>query len=202
MKLHHGTRRRGAIVLLCVIALHLALAWLLLDSIAARARRQAAPTPSQRVTMRLIPETTAPPRRATEPPPNPPAAAVARSRAQPAALAPSRTAQPALSRIDPAPELASHAEPAASAPLAIRSLMDTEATRRAIRDSARQPVHIGHVAGAGDEPRRASTQERLGADVKAAGKGDCIKGEYLGAGAGLLSVPFLALAAARGACAR
>jgi hypothetical protein len=200
LKLRRGTRRRGAIVLLCVVAVHLALAWSLLDSIAPR---QATPAPLQRMTMRLIPETTAAPRRAAEPPPNPPA--VARWRALPSARTPSPTIPAATRRAEAAlPELASRSEPAASAPPAVPSLMDTEATRRAIRDSARQPAHIGHVAGAGagDDPRRASTQERLAADVKAAGKGDCVKGEYLGAGAGLLSVPFLALAAARGACAR
>lgn len=194
---------RAAIVLVWVIALHVALAWLLLDSIAARALRQAVPAPPQRVTMRLIPPPEAPPPRAAEAPPNPPAAATARAPARSLARAPNPTDPAPLSFTPAAPsELASHAEPAGSAPRAIPSLMDTEATRRAIRDSARQPAHIGHVAGAGDEPRRASTQERLAGDVKAAGKGDCVKGEYLGAGMGLLSLPFLAVAAARGACAQ
>jgi hypothetical protein len=54
----------------------------------------------------------------------------------------------------------------------------------------------------GGEPARTTAQERLGNDVKAAGRGDCAKGEYAGAGMGLLSLPFLVAAAARGACAQ
>ena len=96
------------------------------------------------------------------------------------------------------------AAPAASAANAVPglpSLLDTEATRRAIRESARAPSLAGRAAAVSDEPQRTSAQERLGNDVKSAGKGDCMKGEYAGTDMGLLSLPFLALAAARGACA-
>jgi hypothetical protein len=53
-------------------------------------------------------------------------------------------------------------------------LFDTEATRRAIRESARAPSLAGHAAAASVEPARTSAQERLGNDVKSAGKGDCL----------------------------
>lgn len=58
------------------------------------------------------------------------------------------------------------------------------------------------ASAASDEPQHTNARERLGNDVKAAGKGDCVKGEYSGTGMGILSLPFLALAAARGACAQ
>ena len=38
--------------------------------------------------------------------------------------------------------------------------------------------------------------------MKAAAKGDCLKGQYPGANMGLLSLPFLAVAAATGNCAK
>ena len=44
--------------------------------------------------------------------------------------------------------------------------------------------------------------ERLGEQVQQSAKGDCLKGEYLGGGMGLLSLPFLAAAALKGDCRR
>jgi hypothetical protein len=93
-------------------------------------------------------------------------------------------------------------DPAASAPVALPSLLDTAATRRAIRASARTPGLGAQATAAIDEQRRAGANERLADDMKAAGKGDCAKGDYAGAGMGILSLPFLAVAAARGACAQ
>lgn len=89
----------------------------------------------------------------------------------------------------------------ANALAGLPSLLDTEASRRAIRESALAPSLAAWAAVASDEPHRTGAQERLVNDVKSAGKGDCLKGEYAGTGMGLLSLPFLALAAARGACA-
>lgn len=82
------------------------------------------------------------------------------------------------------------------------SLLDTEATRRAIRASARMPSLVSEAARVTEEPRRANAQEQLGNAVREAGKGDCDKGEFAGAGMGLLSLPFLAAAAIRGDCAK
>ena len=41
-----------------------------------------------------------------------------------------------------------------------------------------------------------------GQEIQKAGNGDCLKGEFAGGGAGLLSLPFWLLAEARGKCAR
>jgi hypothetical protein len=78
---------------------------------------------------------------------------------------------------NPAKPAATAAAPAASAANALVGLpllFDTEATRRAIRESARAPSLAGHAAAASVEPARTSAQERLGNDVKSAGKGDCL----------------------------
>jgi hypothetical protein len=100
------------------------------------------------------------------------------------------------------PQAVSTADPTASAPATLPSLLETDATRRAIRSSARTPGLGDRAAAVSDEPRRVGAPERLANSVKAAGKGDCVKGEYAGAGMGILSLPFLAVAAARGACAQ
>jgi hypothetical protein len=87
----------------------------------------------------------------------------------------------------------------ASAPLP--RLLDTEATRQAIRDAARQPLLSERAARAMDlEPT--TDAQRLSAAAAAAAQGDCVKGEFAGGGMGVLSLPFLALAVARGACAK
>ncbi|MBS0442110.1 MAG: hypothetical protein JSR38_09175 [Proteobacteria bacterium] len=94
------------------------------------------------------------------------------------------------------------AEPPASQAVAepLPSLMDGEATRRAIRAAAREP---GLAAQAGRQgPALRTPDERLGDQVQQSAKGDCLKGEYLGGGMGLLSLPFLAAAALKGDCRR
>ena len=102
----------------------------------------------------------------------------------------------------PLREAAIRPEPAASAESLAPSLLDTEATRRAIRASARTPSLADRLAQAREEPERPGAQARLANGVKAAGQGDCTKGEFAGAGMGLLSLPFLAIAAAQGDCAK
>jgi hypothetical protein len=78
--------------------------------------------------------------------------------------------------------------------------MDGDATRRAIRAAAREP---GIAAQAGRQgPALQTPGERLGSEVQRSAKGDCLKGDYLGGGMGLLSLPFLAAAALRDQCRR
>lgn len=89
---------------------------------------------------------------------------------------------------------------AATAPEATGSLLDSEATRRALRASARDPGLAARAGRVGSAPL--SADERLGAAVQQGARGDCLKGEYLGAGMGLLSLPFLAAAALREQCRR
>lgn len=205
-------RRRGALIVLCVVALHGALVWRWQGALTGLAQ-PAGLTPPLRVTLRLIPQPPAPtplPRR-----PEMPLAAAAATQHRSVA-APSRPRQLPPADAAPAPatppdrgvisttpaNAALRAEPAASNAIAAPDLLDTDASRRAIRISARTSSLSTLAAAASEEQRPASAQERLGSAVKSAGKGDCLKGEYAGGGMGILSLPFLAAAAARGACAQ
>ena len=89
---------------------------------------------------------------------------------------------------------------AASAPGG--SLLDTEASRRAIREAARQRSTGEMAAQASGEPAAASAEERLARDIARGAHGDCIKGEFAGAGMGLLSLPFWVIAELRDKCRR
>lgn len=92
--------------------------------------------------------------------------------------------------------------PAASGPSG-RELMDGAATRLAIRQSTRgTPLLSERADQASQAPERLDASARLGREIKDAGNGDCLKGEYAGGGMGLLSAPFLLLAQARGKCAK
>jgi hypothetical protein len=81
-------------------------------------------------------------------------------------------------------------------------LLDTEASRRAIREAARQRP-IGELgAQATGEPSAPGAQERLAQDIARGARGDCLKGEYAGSGMGLLSLPFWLMAELRDKCRR
>ncbi len=92
-------------------------------------------------------------------------------------------------------------QPVAAAPPASAPLLDSAASRRAIRELARQRPITEQAALASDTTPPAPGA-RLGERIREAGKGDCAKGEYFGGGMGLLSLPFLAAAALRDACAQ
>jgi hypothetical protein len=129
------------------------------------------------------------------PPPRPSAAAPARERRPTATVAP-RITPPAPARLPAETAAAIRPDDAASEPL-----LDSAATRNAIRASVRQP---GLAARARDEQGAdpLSTSARLGNNIEQAAHGDCGKGEYVGGGMGLLSLPFWAAAELRGKCAR
>lgn len=81
--------------------------------------------------------------------------------------------------------------------------MDGAATRLAVRQSTRgAPLLSERADQASQAPERLDASARLGREIKDAGAGDCLKGEYAGGGMGLLSAPFLLLAQARGKCAK
>ena len=65
---------------------------------------------------------------------------------------------------------------------------------------ARDPGLAARAGRIGPAPL--APDERLGAEVLKSARGDCLKGEYLGGGMGLLSLPFLAAAALREQCRR
>ncbi len=95
------------------------------------------------------------------------------------------------------------AEAPASAQLRARTpLLDSEASRRAIRELARRETWADRHYRVTESAPPATADERLAREIQQAGRGDCLKGEYLGGGGGLLSLPFWLLAEARGKCAR
>lgn len=89
-----------------------------------------------------------------------------------------------------------------AAPAASGSLLDSEGTRRALRQAAREPLLSERAAAASEDPGRKTAQQRLSQSMSQAANGDCLKGEFAGGGMGLLSLPFWALAEARGKCRR
>lgn len=131
-----------------------------------------------------------PPMRGAAPPTSPANAG------QAAAAVPQAAALPEIAAVATPP-----APPASAPPPSAGSLLDSEATRQAIRQIARQPLLSERAAAATGEPFR-TVDGRLAEAAAQAGKGDCMKGEYFGGGAGLLSLPFLAAAVVRGQCAK
>lgn len=184
-------RRQARPALLLLVLLIHGLLWLLLTQ-----GRSPAPKPArQLISLRLQPL----PRPAARPQP---AAASRRTVVIPQPRAAARPAPDAISAqpsvVDtPAPALAASpsAAPPASAPLP--SLLDSEATRRAVRQAA---LSAPEAAQAKSLPETA--QQRLGQGIAKSADGDCLKGEFAGAGMGLLSAPFWLLAEARGKCRR
>lgn len=209
-----AARARRAVVLAGVLAVHGGLL-VLLD--ASRHRDTLPARPQQRVTLRLV----ASPQPAVRKPAGPvvvrervanPLRAVPtvraaltarpapmrRADATPPSVAPPPDASP--DRAIPTPVISAEPSPGAAAPA--EPILDTEASRRAIRASARAPSITAEVArSAGGAPSPDPTA-RLGRAMQSAGRGDCMKGDHAGGGMGLLSLPFLAAALARGDCAR
>ena len=126
---------------------------------------------------------------------------------------------PAPPRNDAAPAVAA-AVPPASSPRPDLSFLDNAATRQAIRNVARGDTLASHANaltheepgsellaadGSHDGSQRnlppPPPAQLLANNIAAAHKGDCMKGDYLGGGMGLLSAPFLLAAEALGTCA-
>jgi hypothetical protein len=95
--------------------------------------------------------------------------------------------------------------PAAAMPMATTGselLIDTEATRRAVRQIAREHGASRQARISLGQEEASTPTERLGQAVKQAGKGDCLKGEFPGAGMGLLSLPLFLAAELMEKCSR
>jgi hypothetical protein len=161
------------------------------------------PAPTERIEMRLLPIAT--------PKPLPPQAS--RSAAPFAAPLAARSNSiklkppdiPSLTRPDMQQEqivdAKTPAEPTGET-AAPALLINSEATRRAMRQATRAPLLSERAAQAMGDGPPLEQSVRLGQEIKKAGNGDCLKGEFAGGGAGLLSLPFWLLAEARGKCAR
>lgn len=128
------------------------------------------------------------------------------ARQQPAAPVPVVVPQAITLPAEPTtePGAALSAEAPASAPVARAGehLLDTAATRRAIRDAARAEAMAEHAARVGVATTRPGAGERLGSEIGQAAVGDCLKGEYPFGGGGLLSLPFFLAAELWGQCRR
>lgn len=190
--------RQRAALMAAVVLLHVALLWPRPEA------GQAPPRARPAVAVRLLalPLAAPPPAPAARPAP-------ARSLAPSLARAPVQRARPApavrAAAVPPAVEADPPAAPLetdrpASAPTPTLPVLDSQATALAIREIARSPG-LATRAGRAGPPGRAPEQ-RLGDGIAQGAKGDCLKGEYLGAGMGVLSLPFLAAAALRDQCRR
>ena len=194
-------RRRWLLVTLAVVALHL-----LLVATWQHALRSPPPKPSVMHPPLLVWLRRAPPPipqpAATEPPPVRTETPRQRTRAAPVA---EPEAPPVQAVAAPATASAPVAEPvaptaAASAPPG--RLLDSDASRRAIREAARQRSTGEMAAEASGADAPLSAQERMGQEIARGARGDCLKGEYAGSGMGLLSLPFWLMAELREKCRR
>jgi len=180
-------------VLALTVALHVLLWRLLLAGPALRH----GPPPMVRASVLRIDTAPPLPPRTVKSPPAPPERTRADARrppAQPSSPAPAVADPGTVAAVD---RMTSPESPASSPPLpAPSSLLDSAATRRAIRDAARSPS----IADLGDAARGA--ESKLGDAIAAGARGDCLKGEFAGGGMGLLSLPFLAIAKLRDQCGK
>ena len=195
-------RVNGLLVLAAVVALHLALLVLLQGALRSPPVRPLI-EPAPAVLVRMLPP--APVERVAPPEPMPETARRPARRAPPPEATATASVQAALPASAPevatAPSVtASSATAAASAPAG--DLLDTAATRRAIREAARQHSTGEMGAQATDANAPLSAQERMGQEIARGARGDCLKGEFAGSGMGLLSLPFWLIAEMRDKCRR
>jgi hypothetical protein len=190
----HASRRPGTVLLVLVLALHavlIAALWRTLHS-----RR--VDVPQERHSVLWI--TAAAPLAAPALPPAalPRGAATKPERARPAPPADAPLPPHESTWVQPA-AVAEAAPPAASAASAPpERLLDSAATRLALRQLARQPLLHERAAAATDDPIRRS-DTALAQGVAEAGLADCLKDGVPG---GILGIPLLAVQVARGKCAK
>lgn len=135
------------------------------------------------------------------PPPLPP-----RRADEPPAAAPAR---PELTWVEPAPAVATApAAPASAASAPAERLLDTAATRSALRQLGRQPL-LHEQAAESTGTVIARTDTALARDVAEAGTPDCLRDGKAASGqigpiglGGILGLPFLAARVATGKCAK
>lgn len=196
--------RPGLVALvLAVVAMHAAVLWLMLVATQPHIGRIGM---AQRITTMEVVQV-APVRKA-----EPPAAPAAAPRATPTAVAPRAPARrvPQAARSEAitaspdaptAPAAPSEPQQAAS-PSPAPLILNSDATRRALRDVARNRSFADRANQDIQGPARSAFESKMGAGVAGAAHGDCMKGQFKGSNMGLLSLPALALAAANGECAR
>lgn len=207
-------RRSWLAIALLVVALHLLLVEAWQHAMRSPPQRPAATRPPLLVWLRRAPPPVPPPEaiekkpppRVSTPPPAPPRPAPAPAPVvEPEAPAPAPAPAPAQAAAPPAMASSPARAPAtAAAPASAPAgrLLDTEASRRAIREAARQRSTGEMAADASGASAPLGAQERMGQDIARGARGDCLKGEYAGGGMGLLSLPFWLIAELREKCRR
>lgn len=141
------------------------------------------------------------PRTLAPPPKSSPVALPARPRtpAPPSMGAPADAREPQAPADASPTEAPKAAEPATPGTAQV-PLLQTDATRQAIRLATRAPLLSERAASATDAPARETAQQRFGREVARTAHGNCLKGEFPGGGAGLLSLPMFLIAEASGRC--
>ncbi|MFG6447264.1 hypothetical protein ACG0Z6_03295 [Roseateles sp. BYS180W] len=192
--------------LLAVLAGHGLLGWMASRAVLNTPTKP--PDSAQFITLRLLPERTQPTPTAA-PAAQPPAARAVLQRPQRERDSRTPSASPEPTTPSPAPpspssavaEAALPSEVPASAPR-YGSLLQSAGTRHALGQAGKAPLLAERADTATQTPQRPDASTRLGQNIQKAGHGDCLKGEFAGAGAGLLSLPLLVYAQATGQCAR
>jgi hypothetical protein len=219
----HRRRRWSASRIAAAVALH-ALALLVLRLAIDRVEVPHAADRATRLLMVAL-HTAPPPPIALPTPARSPARAGANasaSRTRGALRPPSATAQEPQAITLPSPPASAivAASPAASSPPHGLDFLDNAATRQALRDAGRGQTLAGRANALTHEDPGSELvaadgshcnckrnlpppppAQALAQDIAAAHKNDCMKGEFAGAGMGLLSAPFLLAAEAMGKCA-
>ena len=184
-------RRRAPGLALVVVAIHLLLALALWQALRTRQVEVALDRPAL-VWLRQQPTAPRAPAKAALPLP------AKRSKLPPTSVAPPAPAvvPPHESTwVQPAPVAAAPAASAASEP-PVERLLDTEATRMAIRQSSRQALlHERAAQAMGEDIGRTDTA--MAGGVASAGKPDCAKMQAPG---GILGLPIIAAMVASGKC--
>ena len=203
-------RRRWLPVALVVVALHLLLVGLWQRALYSPPARPAGVRPPP-VLVWLRPAPPPEPTAEATPQPAPRVRPELLRRRAPPVLQPEAESQPVPAAALPPVGVASAPAPAASATAGAATasasapggrLLDSDATRRAIRDAARQRSTSEMAAEASGASAPLGAQERLGQEMARGARGDCLKGEYTGSGMGLLSLPFWLVAELREKCRR
>jgi len=190
-------RRAGLLAVLAL--LHLGLAGLMVQQLRAKPASMAPARKSIAVSLFLAKPT--PVRTSALKPPTATPAAARRPQNREQDLPEQPTQTPAVSSLATSLPAASAPQASAMAPPPSGSILDSEATRRALRMAAKAPLLSERAAGAMGE-ESISAEQKLAQEMKKAGHGDCLKGEFAGGGMGLLSAPFWLLAEARGKCSK
>ncbi|MNQ42637.1 hypothetical protein D3C85_563430 [compost metagenome] len=195
-------RSRLMVLVLAVVVMHAVVLWLLLGATQPHRGRA---SPTERIAMEIV-QITPPPK--AQPPARPMGvtqpATEAKTPRTPVRRVPQTARIEATTATPNAPTAstppAEPSQPIISPPAPLN--LNSESTRRALRDVARGRSFADRANQDIQGPARSAFDSKLGSAVAGSAHGDCMKGQFKGSNMGLLSLPALAFAAANGDCAR